>query len=197
MYRIVRRFTLVSAFVMFTTLMMLTMGGNSYVAAQGQFEPEVNALLSNFIICWGYAEEVGIQNMPPNERSVCRVLMDNSHAALNHIFNAGTISTYSQETQDLAYQAAKIIVPYVVPYNSPALTTEAALQSTMDSSASDAFFDALGTPKSGYLTGGQYGDVCNYTLDNCVVTDPDTGNQVDIPFSEIPESSIELVPPDE
>ena len=90
-----------SASLVFTTAMVVEMGGTNYVSAQGQFETEVSELLTAFLDCWERAVEFGgTQYMLPNEAFVCKALMDNSHGALNHIYNAGTLETYSQETQD-------------------------------------------------------------------------------------------------
>jgi hypothetical protein len=161
----------ISAYVVLAIAM--TMGGIGHVAAQaqGQFEPQVNELLSAFLNCMDRAAIYGgPQNMPLGlERFTCRALMDNSHAALNHIYNAGTLESYSPETQDLAYGAANIIVQHVLP---PGVSSNgggmSAMGESMPSSLSDSFFDALGSGStSGYLTGGIYGDVCNYTLGSC------------------------------
>lgn len=175
----------------------MTTGGIDHVAAQGQgqFEPQVNELLSAFLDCWDRAAEYGgPQNMPLGpERFTCRAIMDNSHAALNHIFNAGTISTYSQETQDLAYEAAEIIVQYVVPYGTPVPgqpQTEDMIAGSMPSSVGDSFFSYLGSESGGYLTGGIYGDVCNYTLGFCQVTDESTGTVTDVPWTSIAPENI-------
>ena len=159
---------------------------------EGQYDPEVNALLAGFLNCWDRAMSYsGPQYMPANEKFVCKALMDNSHAALNHIYNAGTLETYSTETQDLAYEAANIIVQYVTP----GVPTSPGVPPTMDTGMSDSFFEALGSgsTSSGYLTGGMYGDVCNYTLGMCQVTDDQTGTVSDVPWTVIANEDIEII----
>jgi hypothetical protein len=185
-----------SASLVFTTAMVVEMGGTNYVSAQGQFETEVSELLTAFLDCWERAAEFGgTQYMLPNEAFVCKALMDNSHAALNHIYNAGTLETYSQEMQDLAYEAAGIIVQYVLPpdVNGDASDGGSAITGSMPSSLSDSFFEALGSGStSGYLTGGMYGDVCNYVLDSCRVTDEGTGAVTEVPFSSFGNEDVTI-----
>jgi hypothetical protein len=179
------------AFLLSTTAIIIsTLGSIVDVQAQGQYETEVKQLLSAFLGCWNRALAYGgPQYMSANEQFVCGALMSNSHAALNHIYNAGTLSTYSQETQILAYHTAVIIAPYVLPGGSAGTPTDA-ITSSMPSTVSDSFFEYLGKSSGSYLTGGRYGDVCNYTLGTCTVTDSATGAISDIPWTSIAEENV-------
>jgi hypothetical protein len=85
----------------------------------------------------------------------------------------------------LAYESAGIIVQYVIPPGvcGGAGGGRSAITGSMPSSLSDSFFEALGSGStSGYLTGGIYGDVCNYVFDSCRVTDEGTGAVTEVPF---------------